>query len=41
MRLRHAGAADAGWLAATLGKISRGFGSRIECQPGSGLVLRL
>ena len=40
MRLRHASAADAGWLAATLGKISHGFGSRIECQPGGRLILR-
>jgi len=41
MRLRHASAADAGWLAATLGKISRSFGSRIEHQPGGWLILRL
>jgi poly-gamma-glutamate capsule biosynthesis protein CapA/YwtB (metallophosphatase superfamily) len=41
MRLRHASAADAEWLAATLGTISRGFGSRIERQPGGGLILRL
>ena len=40
MRLRHASAADAGWLAATLGEISRGFGSRIERQPGGALILR-
>ena len=40
MRLRHASAADAGWLAATLGEISRGFGSRIERQPGGRLSLR-
>ena len=40
MRLRHASAADAGWLAATLGKISHGFGSRIERQPGGWLILR-
>jgi poly-gamma-glutamate capsule biosynthesis protein CapA/YwtB (metallophosphatase superfamily) len=41
MRLRHASAAGAEWLAATLGKISRGFGSRIELQPGDWLILRL
>jgi len=41
MRLRHASAADAGWLAATLDKISRSFGSRIERQPGGWLILRL
>ena len=39
MRLRHACAADAGWLAATLDTISRGFGSRIEHQPGGRLIL--
>ena len=39
MRLRHASAADAGWLAATLGKISRSFGSRIEHQPGGSLIV--
>jgi len=41
MRLRHASAAGAEWLAATLGKISHGFGSRIELQPGDWLILRL
>ena len=40
MRLRHASAADAGWLAATLGEISRGFGTRIERQPAGTLILR-
>jgi len=30
MRLRHASTADGQWLAGTLGRISRGFGSRIE-----------
>ena len=40
MRLRHASAADAGWLAATLDEISRGFGSRIERQSGGRLILR-
>jgi poly-gamma-glutamate capsule biosynthesis protein CapA/YwtB (metallophosphatase superfamily) len=30
MRLRHASAAGSRWLAATLGRISREFGSRIE-----------
>jgi hypothetical protein len=38
---RHASATDAEWLAATLSKISRGFGSRIERQPGGRLILRL
>jgi len=41
MRLRHANAGDAERLAATLGKISHGFGSRIERQPGGWLILRL
>jgi len=41
MRLRHASAADARWLAATLTDISHGFGSRIEYQPGGRLTLRL
>jgi len=40
MRLRHASATDTGWLAATLGNISRRFGSRIERQPGGRLILR-
>jgi len=41
MRLRHASTADTRWLAATLGTISRGFGSRIEHQPGGRLILRM
>ena len=41
MRLRHASAADTRWLAATLGTISRRFGSRIEHQPGGRLILRV
>jgi len=41
MRLRHASTADAEWLAATLDTVSRGFGSRIERQPGGRLILRL
>jgi len=41
MRLRHASAADAGWLAATLSDVSHRFGSRIERQPGGWLILRL
>ncbi len=40
MRLRHASATDAEWLADTLSEISRGFGSRIERQPGGRLILR-
>ena len=39
MRLRHAAAADAGWLAATLGRISREFGSLIEHRPDDSLIL--
>ena len=39
MRLRHASAADGRWLAATLDRISRGFGSRIEYQPDGRLIL--
>ena len=39
MRLRHATAADAGWLAATLGRISREFGSLIEHRPDDSLIL--
>jgi poly-gamma-glutamate capsule biosynthesis protein CapA/YwtB (metallophosphatase superfamily) len=40
MRLRHASAADSQWLADTLGRISRGFGSRIEHRPDGPLILR-
>jgi poly-gamma-glutamate capsule biosynthesis protein CapA/YwtB (metallophosphatase superfamily) len=40
MRLRHASAADSGWLAAVLDRISRGFGSRIDRRPGGALTLR-
>jgi poly-gamma-glutamate capsule biosynthesis protein CapA/YwtB (metallophosphatase superfamily) len=39
MRLRHASAADSRWLAATLNRISRQFGSRIEHQPDGTLLL--
>jgi poly-gamma-glutamate capsule biosynthesis protein CapA/YwtB (metallophosphatase superfamily) len=41
MRLQRAGAADGRWLAATLSRISRGFGSQIEQQPDGTLLLRL
>jgi poly-gamma-glutamate capsule biosynthesis protein CapA/YwtB (metallophosphatase superfamily) len=39
MRLRHASAADSQWLAATLGQISRGFGSRIEHRHDGSLIV--
>ena len=39
MRLRHASVADSKWLARTLNRISRRFGSRIECRPGGTLEL--
>jgi poly-gamma-glutamate capsule biosynthesis protein CapA/YwtB (metallophosphatase superfamily) len=39
MRLRRASAAGSRWLAATLGRISRGFGSRIEHRPDGCLIL--
>ena len=39
MRLQPASAADSRWLAATLNRISRGFGSRIEHQPDGTLLL--
>jgi len=39
MRLRHASAADSQWLADTLGRISRGFGSLIEHRPDGRLIL--
>jgi poly-gamma-glutamate capsule biosynthesis protein CapA/YwtB (metallophosphatase superfamily) len=41
MRLRHASTADAEWLAATLDRISRRSGSRIERQSDGRLILRL
>jgi poly-gamma-glutamate capsule biosynthesis protein CapA/YwtB (metallophosphatase superfamily) len=41
MRLRHASAADSRWLAATLNRISRQFGSRIDRQPDGTLLLCL
>jgi poly-gamma-glutamate synthesis protein (capsule biosynthesis protein) len=40
MRLRHASPADSRWLAATLSRISGGFGSQIEHQPDGTLLLR-
>jgi poly-gamma-glutamate capsule biosynthesis protein CapA/YwtB (metallophosphatase superfamily) len=40
MQLRHASPSDSRWLAATLSRISRGFGSRIEPQPDGTLGLR-
>ena len=39
MRLRHASAADSQWLADTLGRISREFGSRIEHRPDGSLIV--
>jgi poly-gamma-glutamate synthesis protein (capsule biosynthesis protein) len=39
MRLRHASPADSRWLAATLRRISRGFGAQIERQPDGTLLL--
>jgi poly-gamma-glutamate capsule biosynthesis protein CapA/YwtB (metallophosphatase superfamily) len=39
MRLRHASTADSQWLADTLGRISRGFGSRFEHRPDGHLIL--
>jgi poly-gamma-glutamate capsule biosynthesis protein CapA/YwtB (metallophosphatase superfamily) len=39
MRLRHASAADGRWLAATLNRISRQFGSRIDHQADGTLLL--
>jgi poly-gamma-glutamate capsule biosynthesis protein CapA/YwtB (metallophosphatase superfamily) len=39
MRLRHASVADSQWLARTLNRISRPFGSRIEGRPGGTLEL--
>jgi poly-gamma-glutamate capsule biosynthesis protein CapA/YwtB (metallophosphatase superfamily) len=38
-RLRHASAAYSRWLAATLGQISRKFGSRVEYQPDGRLIV--
>ncbi len=40
MRLRHASAADSRWLAATLTRASRQFGSRFEYQPDGTLLLQ-
>jgi poly-gamma-glutamate capsule biosynthesis protein CapA/YwtB (metallophosphatase superfamily) len=39
MRLRHAGPADRKWLAATLNRINREFGTRIEQQPDGTLLM--
>jgi poly-gamma-glutamate capsule biosynthesis protein CapA/YwtB (metallophosphatase superfamily) len=39
MRLQHASPADSRWLAATLTRISREFGSRVELQPDGTLLL--
>ena len=39
MRLRHASAADSRWLAATLGRVGREFGSRIEHRPDGSLIV--
>jgi len=40
MRLWPAGARDRRWLAATIGRISRPFGTRVELAPDGALVLR-
>jgi poly-gamma-glutamate capsule biosynthesis protein CapA/YwtB (metallophosphatase superfamily) len=40
MRLQRASAADSRWLAGTLSRISRGFGTQIEQQPDGTLLLR-
>jgi len=40
MRLRHASAADSRWLAATLGQISREFGSRVEYRSDGRLIVQ-
>jgi poly-gamma-glutamate capsule biosynthesis protein CapA/YwtB (metallophosphatase superfamily) len=40
MRLQRASAVDSRWLAETLNRISRGFGSQIELQPDGTLRLR-
>jgi poly-gamma-glutamate capsule biosynthesis protein CapA/YwtB (metallophosphatase superfamily) len=40
MRLRHASATDRRWLAATLGHISREFGSRVEDRPDGRLIVQ-
>jgi len=40
MRLRHARTADSRWLAATMTRISRRFGSRIGLQPDGTIALR-
>ena len=39
MRLRHAGPTDSRWLAATLSRISREFGSRVEYRPDGRLIM--
>jgi poly-gamma-glutamate synthesis protein (capsule biosynthesis protein) len=39
MRLEHASAADAGWLAAVLGRISRRFGTQVDCGPDGMLTI--
>ncbi len=39
MRLEHATAADAGWLAAVLERISRRFGTQVDCGPGGVLTI--
>ena len=41
MRLQLAPAADRQWLRTVLDRISRGFGSRVDLQPGGMLALRL
>jgi poly-gamma-glutamate synthesis protein (capsule biosynthesis protein) len=41
MRLEHATAADAGWLAALLDRISRRFGTQVDRGPGSMFTISL
>ena len=40
LRLHPAGEQDRRWLAATIGRISRPFGARVELAPDGALVLR-
>ena len=39
MRLEHATAEDAGWLAAVLDRISRRFGTQVDRGPGGILTI--
>jgi poly-gamma-glutamate synthesis protein (capsule biosynthesis protein) len=40
MRLEHASTRDAGWLAAVLDRVSRGFGARVGVGPDGALTVR-